>query len=419
MKEPIIHSINGATVALYPMKEVEAVTVIARFHAGSWYEGKQWGAHHLLEHVMLDGGEKYRSEDEIELFKEENGLSTNGITGGRYLEFWVRTPASQIKEALSLLFDTVFNPLLNESDIAREKTIIAQEYRDKWSNPQTRFGREATKNLFGKTHPYMRDGMGDILFVENISKETLHSIHTQFCVTKNLTIVAVGNFDTSTFTKLLDASLSDIPQGETQKTKISKIKTSDPYYFGKEDVLKVTIGIDWVSQKLNEDMSMKDKIATNLATYVLGGSSRSRLNKELRTKRGWVYSASAGRSLFPNISGLWVHTSTDPEKIDEVYKILLSLTHEFAEKGMTDEEFNRARNFINMQRMIAFDSVGSIADKIMNDVFHDKTVYMPEEMVSLSHSIKKNEVTQFIREYLTNTPVVSVMAKTDPKLKIA
>ena len=86
---------------------------------------------------------------------------------------------------------------------------------------------------------------------------------------------------------------------------------------------------------------------------------------------------------------------------------------------MTDEEFNRARNFINMQRMIAFDSVGSIADKIMNDVFHDKTVYMPEEMVSLSHSIKKNEVTQFIREYLTNTPVVSVMAKTDPKLKIA
>lgn len=416
MRKPIIHSLSGATVGLYPMEEVEAVTIIARFHAGSWYEGEKWGAHHLLEHVMLDGSDTFPDEDAIELFKEENGLTTNGSTGGRSLEFWVRTPRTKVTEAVQLLFDTVFRPTLPEKDIVREKTIISQEYRDKWSNPQTRFGKACAQNLYGESHPYMRDGMGDISYVTNVTREELLKIHQKFCVKNNLTLVAVGNFEQSSLLTLIQKELADVPSGSLQECTIPPTNTALPYFFRTEDMLKITIGIDWVSQILNDTIPMKDRIASNLATYVLGGSSRSRLNKELRTKRGWVYSASAGRTLLPTRSGLWVHTSTEPEKIKEVYDILLSLPKELARKGMSDEEFLRAKNFINMQRLISFDSVDSIAEKIMSDLFFDHQVNMPEEQIEISNTIQKSEVTAFLREYLQNPPVVSVMAKEDPHL---
>ncbi len=416
MNKPIIHTINGAKVVLYPMQEVEAVMVIARFHAGSWYEGKDWGAHHLLEHVMLDGSENFKNEDEIEKYKELNGLNTNGATGRSLLEFYFRSPKTNIKEGFLLLFDSMFRPLLRDVDIEKNKTIIAQEYKDKWSTPHTRFGRAAEKNYYGVAHPYMRDGMGEMEFVQKLKRQDLQKIHREYVTTENLTLVIVGNFNIDEVVSIVSDELRKGPTGQKKEYKIPHSKLTLPYLFWSEDVMKVEIDVQWNTHVLTENSSLSDKLAINIGRYILGGSARSRLSKELRTKRAWVYHAGASHGFLPNESYLSVNTSTDTEKASQVLELLKSETLKFVKEGIPDDEFERAKNYLNMQTLIYFDSVGAIANKLINDQFYEEQIYMPEELNKLVDAISKEDVVRLFSSFVKENPVISIMAKEDPHL---
>lgn len=420
MKAPNIVYINNATIALYPMREVEAVTAFSRFYAGSWHEGENWGAHHLLEHVMFDGSENFPTEEETEIFKEENGIYTNGVTGKDWLTFSLRMPKDRVSEGLFVHFDSVFRPLLEPVNIEREKTIIQQEYKDKWSSPYARFSRASDINLFGKNHPYVKDGMGEISYVATLTKEDLEKIHKQYVAPANMVFVCVGNFDENEVIKILEKELKSKDQGKLEMFDTPPVSPGPNVLYWREDVQKVSLYVDWFNPKINEYSDRKQFVALNMARYIIGGSTRSLLWKELRKDRGWVYSVGANYSTFPDNSMFTVSTSTDHAKAQEVLDLLISTPKSFVEKGVPDDVFKRSKNFINSQTLINYDSVGAITEKISSDLYRspDNHIYLPSELNQIADSLTQDELRQMIGDFLSKTPFVSILSNENPNIKI-
>lgn len=420
MKSPKLHIINGAVVALYTMKEVESVSLSLDFYAGCWHEGADWGAHHLLEHVVFDGSEKFPTDEENEMFKEENGLRVGGSTGGDKVGYFLTAPKTKVVEGITLLFDQVFRPILREADIEREKTIIAQEYKDRWSSPNARFGRASSDNIFGKGHTYSRDGMGEIDYVKTVTRDDLLQIQKKFMTPANCRIVVVGNFDEEKVLKLIKTELESREAGKLMGLTISDFTPREPLIRHNEDVKKVSIYVEWFSKKYTIYSTLKERLTMSIARYLIGGSMHSILMKELRMKRGWVYDAGASVGFSPTYSYFSVDTSTEVAKFNDVMDLLHSLPVEYGQKGVEKKDYERAINYMKSSQLIAYDSPRAIGGSIASDLYRsvDNKVYLPDEIVEIIGSISQDEVLKMVNEYFSSKPVVSILASKEMELKI-
>jgi predicted Zn-dependent peptidase len=411
MVRPHEFEVNGAKVALYPMESVQAVALEAKFRAGSWHEeGDSWGGMHLLEHMVHQGTEQLPDVYAKDMYKEDHGIFQNAYTGGSTLGFDLNFPTVSLKQGINLFVELAFKATLPESRLSHEQSIIAQEYRDKWSNPTQRYYRENRYNFYGKNHIYVRDGMGNIDYVNTLTQKQLVELQKKYFVTSNMTLGIAGNFDVKEAEKLVREILSPLPQGQKQTYKIPKPKTKKEILFHKEDVDRVSIDIECFLPG-RETFSVKERFTKIIANFILGGGNRSRIYNRLRNELGIVYSAGSGISFSNGVSDFGMRVSVSPEKAADARKELMNIFETFVTSGATETEFSRARNFINMRTMMSFDSPYSIAKEIANDLFWDAHIYMPDEYVAMANEITLEEINQSFKELEDAKFVTSVLSR--------
>lgn len=411
MVRPHEFEVNGAKVALYPMESVQAVALEAKFRAGSWHEeGNNWGAMHLLEHMVHQGTEQLADVYAKDMYKEDHGIFQNASTGGSHLSFELNFPTVSLKQGINLFVELAFRATLPESKLAHEQSIIAQEYRDKWSNPNQRYYRELDYNLYGKDHIYVRDGMGKIEYVNSVTQKQLVELQKKYFVTSNMVLGIAGNFDVKEAEKIIRKMLTPLPSGEKQTYIVPKPQTEKDILFHKEDVDRVSIDITSFLPG-RETYSVKERFTKIIANFILGGGNRSRIYNRLRNELGIVYSTGSGISFSNGISDFGMRVSVSPERALEAKKELINVFEKFVTSGATETEFIRARNFINMRTMMSFDSPYSIAKEMVSDLFWDGHIYMPEEYVSMANEITLGEINESFKELKGAKFVTSVLSR--------
>lgn len=411
MRPPIVFEVNGALVALYPMETVQAVALEVQFRAGAWYEkGNDWGAMHLLEHLVHQGTETLLDVYAKELYKEDHGIYQNAYTSGATLGFELNFPTVSLEAGLNLFQELAFHATLPEDRLEHEKQVIAQEYRDKWSNPNSRYARVYDMNLFGDHHIYIRDGMGEIGFVNTVTREDLVKLQKEFFVTNNMVLGLSGNFDVEKTKKLITKMLTDAPHGKSHTYTPGEPKTKSLRSFHSEDVDRVSIDINYF-MKGRDETTERERVIQHIANYILGRGGRSRIYKRLRNELGLVYSAGSSLVYRNTVSNFYMGMSVSPENALKAEQEIHSIFQVFLDKGATKEEFTRARNYINMRMLMAYDSPYSIAREMASDLFWDKEIKMPEEYIKMANSITLKEINDSFTSLRGKDPIVSVMAR--------
>ncbi len=107
------------------MSHVESASVIVWIKTGSRYEPKELnGISHLIEHMIFKGSKKRDNALKISLAIEEIGGKINAFTSEEYTGFYVKVPANYLSLGLDVLSDMIFNPLLREEDLEKEKKVV-------------------------------------------------------------------------------------------------------------------------------------------------------------------------------------------------------------------------------------------------------------------------------------------------------
>lgn len=408
-KYPKVININGALIALYPIKGLKAVGINVKVRAGSWHEeGNNWGKAHLLEHMLFQGTKRFIDDQAMEIFKEENGIWDNTWTSGSQLQMSLRMPSESFKAGVDLISEMLFKASMPEEKLNKEKKIIAQEYEDKWSKPNARFFRKVNEQYFGENHLYTRDGLGKIEYVRNITRQELIDYQKEMIVPANMSIGIAGNFNINEVEKDLRNIL--LLKGNRAVINFKKVKPSVKrlVYF-EPGMTSATVNMGWLARGI-EETSFEDRLKINIASYLLGGSTRSLLFKKIREEMGIAYDIWTDEESYPSVTRFKVRTSVKPEKIEELLLEVDRVIEKFTNGPIDKEIFRRAKNYLMMSRQMAYESSMGTAESLSSSLFWEGKVISPEEYKEVLGKVKEEGIRAIIKEVsFGKKPLISIM----------
>ncbi len=419
-KQYLLEEINGAKVFLYPIKEVKTVLIKVLIKAGSWYEDNQWGKLHLLEHLIHHGSKNFPSRKELEIYKENFGLSQNAWTGGESMGIWVEAPDECVNEGIFLANELLFNSNLNPERIEKEIKVISQEFNGKWSNPYNRFDKNMNKMIYGDSI-YIRDGMGDPKNLKGVDSETLQKLYKKFFQPQNMIISIVGNFNTGKIKESLSKMLNDVKNISAEKTiepKPEIIKQTQNYLWHKEEIDQVNINLLFRTKGKNE-LSIDDRVKYRVGSYILGNSSRSLLYKKLREENALVYSVNSSTMLLPTIGMIGVNAATSLENALNASKIMFSVTQSLSKLTISDEDFQRAIKFVKYKTTTSYDSVEGIASDSSNFIFSNGYYLDLDDYAKIIEKTKLKDIQNVYEKIINKDNLqIGILSKVDPKINI-
>jgi predicted Zn-dependent peptidase len=414
MDRPTILEINKAKVILYPIKQFPSVYINTLIKSGSWYEeGPKWGAFHYLEHLIFQGSLKYPTNQQVEKFKQQNGINCNASTGNSNMCFWFNFPDFKINQGLELFKQLLFNPIFSPKNFQKELSVIAQEYYQYWDSPHNRFYQKIDNNILGPNNFLNRHPVGQPEFIKTLSQTDLVSLHSKYFQPQNMVITIVGNFDIEKTKDKLNKIFSKAEnnfQPKLPKT-ITNIETKKMEY--QDTVDRAYLVLSWVKKK---KYSSQQRLSLNAASFILANSTNSILFQKIRQKLALVYDISSKFYKNKDIRFFEIWASSETKNLNPLINAIQIEIKKFLNAGISQEVFDKYQQYMNYRTLMGLDSLQQISDNFSSQLFYDKTISLPQDFINIANKITLSQFMDTVKDIINpQETIVSTMTPIKPE----
>lgn len=382
----------SSTSALYATKFGSADAAF-RFSSESEEIAVPDGTAHFLEHKMFE------EEDGSDAFEQfaPFGADVNAFTSWDKTAYLFHTTSDE-KECLSRLISFVSNPYFTDASVKKEQGIIAEEIRMNDDTPSERCFVNMLSALY-RENSVRKEICGSEASISTITPQVLYDCYRVFYCPSNMTLVVCGRMSMeevlSTVTPLLPETSDDRPvlrrdENENEPDAVRVPRVEAEMSVGKPIFM---IGIkDMAGVRLSAEERMRRDVLMSLLKEICFATSTDLYTKLLdEGKISPNFSAGYGATplyAFFEIAG----ESDDPDYVlSEVKRTL----REVAQRGVSEEEFERARRVLYAKSVKSFDSTRSISEMLLDYVLLDYELF---RYVSLYTEVTADEVTALLRE---------------------
>jgi zinc protease len=270
---------NGLTVLLLEDHTVPIISYHTWYKVGSSDEAEGvTGAAHMLEHMMFKGAKKY-SGKQFDQLMNENGVHHNAFTTFDYTGFYENLPASKLELIMDVELDRMSSLALNPEDLLSERDVVKEERRWRVDNNPHGLLFEATMANVFHVHPYRWPVIGTMNDISNYNVETLRKFYSTYYVPNNAVLVIAGDFKTSAVKKLVEKYYGRLPYKEVPARSHPVESPQKVQYnaFVRQDVQNISVDVAFQGVPQGHN----DMYALDLASYILGAGTSSRLHKRL------------------------------------------------------------------------------------------------------------------------------------------
>lgn len=265
----LIHHYDAAT----PM-----VAVNLLLNVGSSYEKPdKTGLAHLMEHLMFTGSKNAPRFDEM---LERAGGDSNAWTSIDVTNYYEVLPASNLETALWLESDRISNLLLSDESIAVQKSVVIEEFKQRYLNQPYGDVLHLTHGQAYLLHPYRWPTIGlDVNTIEGFMPHDVKDFYRRHYSVSNAVLCISGNVDFDTAAGLVEKWFGDIPGRDVPKRALPAEPQQEEYRF-------MTHRCNVPSNMIFRCYHMCGRAhdlypATDLLSDVLGNGTSSRFHKEL------------------------------------------------------------------------------------------------------------------------------------------
>jgi predicted Zn-dependent peptidase len=342
---------NGLRVVGHNMPDRHSLALGIWISVGGRYESlKNKGISHFLEHLAFKGTRKYSCR-QIKESIEGIGGSLNGFTSEELTCYLVKIPADYLELALDILSDMVINPILQKSDIEKEKTVILEEIKMYKDQPQS-YVYDLLDELLWPKQPLGVPIIGTAEAVTRMSRQDLAKFKQKYYTPKNIVVSAAGQLDYENLTQKINKIFSRTKKENANKFLASKDEQAKPRLkIFPKDTEQTHLALGFKGFKRDHPL----KHALGLLHITLGANMSSRLFDELREKRGLAYEIGTLVRRFSDTGAFIVHAGIDNGKVKESVKLILEELKKIREKLITEDEFRRAKEFYLGQLRLALE----------------------------------------------------------------
>jgi predicted Zn-dependent peptidase len=344
---------NGIRVVIEEISSVRSVSLGIWVGTGSRDESPATnGITHFIEHMMFKGTEKLTARQIAELFDGIGG-QVNAFTTKEYTCYYAKVLDEHFRLSLTTLADMLLNSKFAEEELAKERRVIIEEIKMYEDAPDD-LVHDMIAEVVYPTHPLGFNILGTEDSLNSFRQEDFFQYMKQKYTTDNIVIAIAGNVKHREVMQLAEELF-----GGLAPTRVQRQHNPATFHAGKAVRNKNTEQAHILIAAPGFAYDHEMIYSTILFNNVLGGSSSSRLFQDIREERGLAYSIYSYHTAYKETGMFGLYVGTAPERAQMVTDLCGEILADIAEKGITEEELNKAKEQVKGSLMLSLESTSS------------------------------------------------------------
>ena len=398
---------NGLSVVLLEKHQVPLVQINLVINSGAVNEPAGKTGLSSLTAAMLTDGSGSRDALAFADAVDYLGASLEGESGLHTSSVSLNTPVSKLDSALALMADAALRPAFLPVELERQRKQRLNQLLSWRDEARVQASIMFARTLYGTDHPYGRTEIGDEKAIRGVSAEDLRQFHLSCYQPNNATLVVVGDVTESTIRPRLEAVFGGWQNGTVSTRSlpaVAQVQKRTVTLVDKPGAPQTDIRIGCIGVPRMTD----DYYALMVMNTILGGSFASRLNQNLREEHGYTYGASSRfdfrKTAGPFLAASAVHAAKTDSALMEFFKELNGMR-----QPITQQDVDRAKNYVALGFPSDFQTVGSIASKIEEMVIYELPDDYFNNYISNVLAVTKDDVERVAKKYLNPEKMAVVL----------
>lgn len=310
--------------------------------------------------MLLQGSGPYNKEDFDDILTEQS-IGIVFSQSADYISGSMRTLKANRKKALEMLNLALYQPRLELKNLSRLKSLAITDILDLEKSPGYISEVKLHCNLY-PGHPYGKDPTKIRDMIASITIDDVKDFLKDSIGRDHLRVSLVGDISDEEATAIVDEAFAKMPKSRKQRSipdiipqckgRVSKISLPIPQSL----ILFAQPGL-----KLEDP----DFIKFSVVLYTLGSSQTSRLNEEIREKRGLAYTASAFNMHKEYTGAVYGSLGTKNKTVDEAIKLVKEEFSKIRNQGLTSQELEDAKKYLIGSFPLRFTNSEDIASEML------------------------------------------------------
>ena len=401
---------NGLRVIVVPKHDIPLVAAQLLVKAGAAADPAGRDGLAELTATVLTQGTKTRTAEQIARGVEALGATLDAGAGWDSSTIDLSVMSSNLPKALEYMADVARNATFAKEELERERAQTIDALQVELTEPRPLATVVANRLVFGDT-PYGHNLGGLPSTLAKITRADLVKFHAAHYRPANAVLVLAGDVTAEDAFRLAEANFGKWPnvgrasarpaRAETRPASPFRVVVIDMPESGQAAVIVARRGI-----RRGDPAYMQALVANS----ILGGGYSSRLNQEIRIKRGLSYGAGSSFAPRADVGPFTASTQTKHESAAEVARII---TGEMGRLGSTDvleAELTPRKAALTGEFAQSLETSSGIVNRVSALALHDLPLSGINRYISGVQAVTAADVRKFAGTNLGGNDVNLVIA---------
>ena len=380
---------NGLRVLTAEMPHTRSVSVFIAVGAGSRYEpAEKAGLSHFLEHLPFKGTRSWPTALAISEAVEGVGGMMNAATDREMTSFWCKVASVHADQAIPVLLDLILHPLLDPTEMEKEREVILDELRMTNDYPAQVCDLLIDRAMW-PDQAMGRDVGGTSETVAAIGLDDVRDYMEQQYRPNNTVIGIAGAITHQEAIAMVDDATRHWQPGMVMGWEPMAPPSADApkVLLDRRDTEETSICIGLPGFALAD----ADRYVATVLNGVLGDGMSSRLFQSLREDLGLTYDCHSSISSYRDCGALVVSCGTEPGRAVEAIAATLEEMATLLQPA-PGAEINKAREYIKGRLLMRMEDSRSVASWLASQELLMDEITTPDETAARIDAVTPADV---------------------------
>lgn len=380
---------SGVRVVTEEVPSVRSVALGLWVRTGSRNETPaQAGVSHFLEHLLFKGTARYSAIEISERF-DGLGASVNAATGKETTHLHARFLDEHTEEVFDLLAEMLLAPTY--PDIDSERQVVLEEIAMYDDEPQDRVHDVLAEAVFG-AHPLGRRVLGEPEVIASVPVPDIEDYRSSRYTAPQIVVGAAGHLDHDRIVEMAKRLVSP-PEGGGEPAEEGLEGGARLCFLSKEtEQYHICFG----APGLRRDDQRRFPLA--VLDAIFGGSTSSRLFREVREKRGLAYSVGSYNEQFTDQGLVATYVGTREDNVEEACSIIGAELARLRSEPVSGDELLRAKESVKGRLVLSSESTAARMTRISRATLFDLPIESLDEMLAKVDAIEVDDLTELAQD---------------------
>jgi predicted Zn-dependent peptidase len=394
---------NGLTVVMSVDKTAPVVATFVHYHVGSKNErADRTGFAHFFEHLMFEGTENIERHSLDKMVQTAGGW-LNAFTSFDETGYRIKLPSNQLKLALWIESERMLHARVEEIGVETQRGVVKEERNVRYDNTPYGSILENLAKYVGAGTPYAWTPIGSAQYIDQAKIEEFRDFYKQYYVPNNAVLAVVGDIDPVATRKIIEEYFADIPKGapiERPKFELAPGAAEQSVEIREEKTPLPALIYGYRSVGRGHP----DSYALDMLTTILATGNSSRMYRQMVDEKRLAVGVQAFPLSLENggIVGLFA-VSHPTVTMDQLGREFDEIIADVQSEGVTEEEFQKARNQMETQYAQSFTDVMDKAQALASyETFFNDPGRINTE-IDRTMAVTRDDIQRVARKYLVPT----------------